>query len=275
MSSNFFAKQPSHLNLFQNINSNQIEEGPFPHAVVTNCLEKELADTLAREFPKMETFTRGKNYPPNHKIFQRCNDLMSDVSLSQIWKDFVKTHCALNLHHEIDRLFGKMIEKKYPDFNNRFGLLKEQQLELRDLSKKQQAPICLDVEAVIHTPSPEKFTIERKAHVKGNNKIAELHYFLRDEDDKEGDCELCLFGRNQGHETRFGKRNQTSEEGLFCAKKIPYQSNTAFLFLGGPECITKISARKSSYPFQYFIVVFQLNAPLFSLPTFETVSDNG
>jgi len=259
---NLFRRKKSVLSA---IDSKDVSMDPFPHVKLDSFLEDAQARALAREFPPLSEFSDETNLPENKKIFLQRVALNENQKLSSEWKSFLGRVEDLKLHHEIDRIFSASIREWYPDFCTRFGPIKQMKMAFRYSDESRGADLKFDYKCAVHSPSPQYATLEREAHRKGNDKLAELHLFLRHPDDLEGDCDLLLLANKDDTPLKFGERNQVMDTQLEEVARIPYETNRGVLFLNTRDSITKLTPRRSHYPLQYFIIVFELNQPLVPL----------
>lgn len=243
---------------------------PFPHLVVENALDPALCDVLAREFPPIESFVKGRKLKENKKIVRRATDLLTDAGLSSTWRDILQQHLRPEVFQEWMRIFGDDLGREHPSFVETFGDPALMRVGTRGLTEEGVHEVALDAALVAHTPAVSGPGAERGPHLKEPDKPFLGFLFLPpDEEDAEG-ADLEIYRVKNGSAVSFHERNQTGRDDLELAHRVPYRRNTLVLLLNTPRSITTHAPRgPSKVPVRYFHILAELPRPLFVLSRAE------
>ncbi|HWT00782.1 MAG TPA: hypothetical protein VN256_11090 [Pyrinomonadaceae bacterium] len=254
------------MSLLSNITPDQVVAEPFPHVVVENALDEGLCQQLLREFPRLETFTRGRPTRSNQKIIYTGAAALADPHLSERWKSFIREHLQPSVWAEMLRLFRTHLLGAYPDFEQRFGKPDELRVGTRNIDDYSRCDLLLDSELVVHAPVVGRPAVERGPHLKTRDKPFAGYLYLRpDEDDAQG-SDHVLYSVKPGASLLFDQVQAADPELLIAEKVIPYRNNTFIFFLNTPESIQGLTARSASeVPLMMHHFVAQMREPLFDI----------
>jgi hypothetical protein len=254
------------MSLLTGISPDLVVRHPFPHLVVQDALDPELCDTLAREFPPLESFVKGRDLKENKKIVRRATDLLADTALSPAWRSMIQEHLRPEVFEEWVRLFGAELQREHPGFEEAFGDPALMRVGTRGLTEEGVHDVALDAALVAHTPAISGPGAERGPHLKEPNKPFLAFLFLPpDEEDAQG-AELEIYQVKEGSAVQFYERNQTALEHLEVAHRVPYRRNTLVLMLNTPRSITTHAVRgPSQVPVRYFHILAELPRPMFAM----------
>jgi hypothetical protein len=234
------------MSLLSNITPDRVIAEPFPHVVVENALEPELCRRLIREFPPAESFTRGKSYRSNHKIYRRGVELLRDWSLSGAWREIVAEHLEPPLWHDLVRLFRPHLLREYPDFERRFGLMDSLRVGSWGCHDFTAHDLLLDSKLLIHTPVVGAAAVERNPHFKRFSSLFLGYLYLRPDADDSAGGDHAFYSLRPGADLVLDKRQTLDPAVVSLEKLIPYRQNTFVCFMNTPRSIQNNTPRSAA-----------------------------
>lgn len=258
--------------LLSNVTRAELITDPFPHILVRNPLDDEIASQLIAEFPSVETISPGANLSSNRRFSYSSAKTLSDPNVAPIWKEFVKAQTSgLFLQHFIN-IFSDEILRYYPTFQDQFGRFEDLRSGVKHRDDFSNADVLLDSQVCLNTPVINKPSLVRGSHrgphVDSPDKLfVGLFYLRSDEDDSTGgDLDIYGFKKkpygfvNQAIPDRYLQRLQT----------IKYERNVLILFLNTVNAIHGVSMRSPTNAFRYFVHMSgTVKQPLFNLEQYQ------
>jgi hypothetical protein len=207
------------MSLLSRITPDRVIAEPFPHVVVEHAIEPELCRRLIREFPPAESFTRGKSYRSNHKIYRRGVEALRDRSLSEAWREIVAEHLEPSLWHDLVRVFRPHLLREYPDFERRFGRMDGFRVGSWGLHDFSSRDLLLDSKLLLHTPVVGESAVERDPHFKRFSSLFFGYLYLRPDADDSAGGDHAFYSLKPGGELVLDKR-QTLDPSLVNLEKL-------------------------------------------------------
>ncbi len=252
-----------------------IVESPFPMLIARDVLDKNVFRQLLQGLPPLSTMLKGADYGSNQRINYSASNVALNPTIPQIWKDFVQTHVNQIFLDDLIRLFGSSILKNYPDFEQRFGSLKDLRSGIREIDKNSHADVFLDCQIAVNTPASLSGTTVRGPHVDCPKKLfVGLLYMRLDEDDSEGgDLEIY---RPKSRPVKLDYTRTGDLEAMEFVTSVPYEQNVLVMFLNTNEALHGVSPRSKTDVHRVFInLVAEMPTQLFQLQTKEHAITDG
>ena len=234
--------------------------------MVENALDGQLCRRLVREFPPLETFTQGRPYGSNEKIYYVGVDALQNPDLSRAWKDLVGNHLQRSIWAELLTIFRPHLLGAYPDFEERFGKLDDLKIGTRHIDEYSNCDVLLDSELVIHAPVTGDPCVERGPHLKMRDKIFVAYLYLRPDEDKSQDPDHALYSIKPGESPVFDSVQVADPALLNLEKLIPCRHNTLIVFLNTPQSIQGLTARSAgTLPLMMYHFLAEMPETLFEI----------
>jgi hypothetical protein len=254
------------MSLLSNITPDDVIAQPFPHVVIENALDEQLCLQLIRDFPPQETFTQGRRVRSNQKFIHTGAMARQSPDLSECWKSFILDHLKPSIWEEMLRVFQRHFLRTYPDFEERFGRLKDLRVGTRNIDDYSRCDVLLDSELVTQTPVVGPPCVERGPHLKTRNKPFVGYLYLRPDDDETEGGDHALYTLKSDASPLFDHVQALETELVTLEKVIPYRRNTFVFFLNSPESIQGLTPRSSSgAPLMMHHILAELREPLFEI----------
>jgi hypothetical protein len=256
------------MSLLSRITPDRVIAEPFPHVVVEHAIEPELCRRLIREFPPAESFTRGKSYRSNHKIYRRGVEALRDRSLSEAWREIVAEHLEPSLWHDLVRVFRPHLLREYPDFERRFGRMDGFRVGSWGLHDFSSRDLLLDSKLLLHTPVVGESAVERDPHFKRFSSLFFGYLYLRPDADDSAGGDHAFYSLKPGGELVLDKRQTLDPSLVNLEKLIPYRQNTFLCFMNTPRSIQNNTPRSAArFPLMGHHFTAYLPDALFTHPT--------
>ena len=252
------------LSLLAKVSQADIVLEPFPHVVVRDALDADLADRLREEIPSVATLGKGQPTGSNIRVSYPCRLWMDDPSVSPTWKRFLNEHLGQAFLDRMMSVFGPALRRLHPRFERRYKPLDRLRAGLRRIDEFEQADVVLDAQICANTPVLGKATAVRGAHVDTPHKLFVGLYYLRDPADTSTGGDLQLYGPRPGSDLRWVGRF-TSPERFHLVRTVPYEHNVLVLFLNSIHSVHLVTARSpTSYPRLLVNLVGEVRDPLWN-----------
>jgi hypothetical protein len=237
------------------------------NVVVHNALPREIYDSLQQRRPTPEQILHGRPWQQNSRYDLRAHQLLTLAERREIDPligAFVDYHTSPTWWNELVNLFGRSIERLYPDLRGRFngnGLSTAR----TGIRFRQQNDVDLECQFGLNTP------VTRTSRVRGPHVddpvelIAGLFYMRLPGDDSKGG-ELQLYARRK-KKIAFSVMAETDNASVSLVKTVPYEQNTFVAFVNHIDSLHGVAPRSpTSYPRLLVNIAVELRRPLFELP---------
>ena len=255
------------MSLFDTLRPEQIISEPYPHIVVRDLLDKRIVDRLIEERPSLEHIIGDSDAYQSKKYHYCSKKALNDPQMSQSWKDLINEHLQPETIRKFLRLFAQPIAQKYPELLKRYGSIEEWSIGKRYQDEAKDHTILADAQFTYHMPVPGDFHQERGPHIRITNKILICVFLLRLPEDKDAGGEIELYTTVDGQKVEYGRDQQIiTPNAIKLVKTIPYEANTAILFLNSARSVTTYAKRgNNTHPYMYFNVILEFEKPIFKL----------
>ncbi len=254
------------MSLFDNLPSQQIISEPFPHIIVHDLLDASLVEELIKKRPSLEHIVGDTPTYPAKKFHFHSASALKDPELEPIWKDLVKEHVQPAVCRKMLQPFKEQIAEQYPELIRRFGSIDEWTIGQRYVDAPEKFTLLADIQFTYHIPVPGELFQERGPHLKISNKIAICIFMLRIPEDKDVGGDIEIYSTVDGQKVTYGRDSEiTNPKAIKLHSVVPYQANTALIFVNSPYAITTFAKRANNHiPQMYFNIVLELQEPIFS-----------
>lgn len=251
------------MTVLDGVNSCQVTPEPYPHLVLEKAIEDNLCGQLINEFPPLSVFTQDRLVGDNVKIYYPAGRALQDNRVSEVWKYFLREHLTRQFYLDVLRVFEPFIELEHPEFK---GKLKSLRTGVAGVDSFRDCDVRLDALIGIHTPVAGLPRLERRPHVKGQDKFLEGFLYLRPDDDTAEGGDYEFFSVLPGCRPRFGRWAQTDRRNLRLDRTVPYRKNTLVIVVNTSRSIQALTPRgPGNRPLMYLNITVQLPRMLFDL----------
>jgi len=255
--------------LLSKVKKSDVFIDPFPHIIVKDALEEELFLKLVSEFPSISTISKGIEnegidlLSSNIRIHYLAKEVISDDTITPLWKDFISLHTSSYFLHEFIYVFKEHILQIYPQFEHEYGSFETLISGIRKLDTFVMADVLLDAIISINTPVVNKPTSIRKAHVDLPDKLFAGLFYMRDPEDRSTGGNLEIYRFKKGKPCGF-KNCEVDDLYVERVKTIEYEQNVLVLFLNSSYSLHGVSVRSlTEYPRYFVNLLGEVQKPLF------------
>lgn len=251
---------------FARLEGAEVSVDPFPHVVLEEALQPDLAAALVREMPSLDVLTRGAPPESNKRFTLSSADLLGDLRVSETWRSTIRAGLSQSLLDRVARLFADHVERELPGFAKRFGPLRSLRARQRVAGEPRGAGVVsLDAQIAVNTPALTSGTTVRTPHLDRTDKFFVGLLYLRPENDASRGADLELY-RFADAVPAFGPKRSLSRDAVVVARTIPYRTNTLVLLLNGPRAVHGVSPREATDHPRYFLnLVGEMSGPIFEV----------
>ena len=221
---------------------------PFPHIIIENCLDKELYNLLADNFPNDDSFSpkiKGENKP----YWITGSNLVNETN--NVWADFIKRHIS-------QQSFDKFVDIIYPYMSDLDPNMQENLgKDLRNCSFKlaeaggeknprnRESDIVISISAGINTPTKTKSTID-PPHADIPQKLFNSLLYMKTDDDDSSGGDLILYQTQNKFFFTSESENlyEVDKKYLNAIKTVKYSKNVFLLFPHKVNAIHGVTARE-------------------------------
>jgi len=241
---------------------------PFPHVVIEDALDHELAARLRDEYPlrlMVEDVARDES---NRRYNLRGFEAFERPEVTPLWKDFLRYHGSRAFYNEFIELFRGPLAAQYPgrEFDDLTVGIRKKRVARGEFDVQMDAQIC------INSPTSQPTSV-RKAHIDEPGKLYAGLFYLRNEaDDSEGG-EFLVY-RPKGNKFRLYNRVYVDDRDCEVHSVVPYRHNVFVLFLNTPRSWHGVSVRSvTRHPRIFANFVGELNEELFDVRSHQRKFD--
>lgn len=221
--------------IFDRMRESDIRREPFPYAVIENALPPDYYEMLAASFPATADFGREGELGNNKLHHLASRDVLDDISVPEIWREFIAYHSSADFFRKICRIWGKEIETSRRELLQGYDKpLAEFSVGRRVEGKRssegnQNSDIVLDCQFSINSPVTELSSV-RGPHLDSPFKLfAALLYFRDPEDDSSGgDFEVY---RLKPYRLPLPKPSKVKSGYVELIERVRYAPNTLVFFV--------------------------------------------
>lgn len=244
------------LSVLQNFNESDLRLSPYPHIILIDALEKNLAYQLTEEFPLNEFSLDGNNL---RKDISTCK-IGNLSTIPPIWADFINYHSSELFYKEVLEAFKGALTKE--DFNNYYRY----QTGIRGIDSHKPNHILLDAQISINTPVSIDSSV-RKAHVDNTNKLFSGLFYLRkpNDDSSGGNLRLCEWDRSYDLKKKINLYKENLDNKHYeIVQEVKYENNVVILFLNSIDALHLVTPRsKTLHPRCFVNLVGEVKDDIF------------
>jgi hypothetical protein len=241
---------------------------PYPHLVVEDALPPAIAATLLAEMPALEVLAQGLPLGSNQRFYLPSQKVAGDPRISIAWRRAMSEVNAAPqalLDWVISHLGGYILDA-FPDFEDRFGPLRELRAVPRFQPGQRRGEVGVDAQIVVNSPPLADGTRVRGPHLDLPNKLISALLYLRPEDDDSTGGELELY-QAIGDRLELDDHNDVAPEGVRLVRTYPYRHNLLVFPVSTPQSLHGVSPRaRTARPRYQVHIVGEMAEPLFEIP---------
>lgn len=247
---------------------------PFPHMELQGLLPEPRLEALLASLKEAETVfndcdsspARQSVFRPGEKRHYGYHQAFIEERLPPVWLETLASFLEAGWQRQLLDGFAAAIKQTYPELVQRLGPVRDWQIGLRRRDDARAVELLADCQFSMHEAAPLQARQERGPHVKMNNKLLVVQYFLRHPDDAAPGGDYQLFSVREGARLRFGSGQQVwNRDNLELKKEVPYQANRGLAFLNTAQSVQCMSERASRFRTYYINLIFETAEPLFQL----------
>lgn len=228
----------------------EVRHDPFPHAILSPALDEHEYWELERTYPDYRRIVELHEKVEQNRLYQyHASDVLYDSTIPPVWRRFFGEHTSREF---FDALAGVLpIYEYYPH-------LRDADVGLRHRDK---SVIQMDCLFGVNTPVLTEGSVKGPHLDNPHELYACLIYFPVHGDGAGGDMTLYRYTNDR---PRFYGQRFTDDVEPF--QTVPYQPNTAVLFLNTFHALHGVTSRKVTHlPRRYVNIECEINMPLFEI----------
>jgi hypothetical protein len=240
-----------HHSILSGLQSDRIVHEPYPYVIVPDALEAAYYAELARSFPSLERIAGRGPFPSNRVFRMPACDVLPDLAIPAIWRDFFAYHCSGAFLGELVAFWHDVIYREYPSIETWFGKPLTQVTTGVRVYQHGRAPehipanmhsdAMLDCQFVVNSPVTKPSSV-RGPHLDKPYKLFAAILYLRDPEDGStgGNHRLERFKTQRYH---FDRHYQVADRCVEPFAEVPYAPNTLVLWLNTPRSVHSVTPR--------------------------------
>jgi hypothetical protein len=264
--------------ILDNINKTDVKRDPFPYIVKKQVLDQSLADELRAAYPSIEDLlkfdygwhclgvARGTEVPSNRKIRCRAAEILSDSSITPIWREFIEAHLTKDYLKKFLDIFGEALYEQHPHLRPVFNNFDNLRVGIRNIDSFENCDVLIDAEICIDTPVRDKPSSVKIPHLDNEHKMVIGNFYLKQLEDDSVGGSLELYKHKDRKKSRFHGARLIDYK--YCEKvgELPYQDNSLAMFINSVDALHGVSNRNiTSYPRYSFNNIFEIKDSLFDI----------
>ena len=218
------------MNILSKIQPSDVSPYPFPHVIVEDAIDREVANQLLAEIPSLESI--GKIRHGNQRISMGYDRAMNLATPP--WREFLSIHVSQEFCDDFSRVFG------FPRY--RVGI--------RHRDSFNDTEMLLDAQICANTPADTPSSV-RGPHVDTPEAIFAGLLYLRHPNDDSIGGDLQLFEIKKDPVFHWGQF--VDEKYVRAVKTIPYKHNTFIVFPNSVHAVHGVTVRQPTKWPRYFV----------------------
>jgi len=216
---------------------------PYPHIVIENALDSEVADELRATFPPSDVVHSDESLNNSRWSFG-ANEVASNSDISDVWRAVTAYHTSAEFWAEVRSAFGSCLDDCILKSRNRASLGVDPRVGVRGASSFDSCDVLLEAHISGNTPVTA-LTSVRGTHLDEGNKIISGLFYLRPDDDDSTGGDFLVQGwkkwipKPMYSKLYFEGMNDVVED----VKTVPYRHNTLVLFVDSIDALHAVSPR--------------------------------
>lgn len=221
--------------LLSRISADQVVREPFPHVVVENALEDDVARQLMLQFPVQPLSEMARGTGPNRKVYLTAARAFQQRLFADVWMDAVRAHVQPSEWREALRIFRPHLSAEFPGLRDLLGGLDDLRVGIRAFDRFSEVDVLLDCKAVMHTPVRGAPVVERGPHLKSFRTVIVWYLYLRADDDRSTGADHVLYRLKPGADVVLHERQTLDPSQVEAEVVIPYRQNTFVMYINTPR----------------------------------------
>ncbi|MBD3882061.1 hypothetical protein IFO70_09855 [Phormidium tenue FACHB-886] len=254
--------------LLDTISPDQIFTDPFPHIVITDALEEQLCRRLIEQFPSIDLLSNGKLTTSNERFSYPTRDVLNNLEISPLWREFIQAQSSPTFWSQIVRLFKPEILRLHPSFEQTFGAIDSLQPGVRKVDNFSTADVLLDAQICINAPVLQPSPLIKQAHVDRPQVVYAGLYYLRHPDDRStgGNLEIYRFkGKPYSLQGQY-----IDDKYIERVKTVQYERNVLVLFINSVQSLHGVTVRSVTETPRCFVnLIGEVKQPLYDLRAYQ------
>jgi len=216
---------------------------PYPHIVIENALDSEIADELRATFPSSDVVHSDESLNNTRWCFG-ANEVSGNSNISDVWRAVTAHHTSAEFWAEVRSAFGSCIDGRIFKSRNRASLGVDPRVGVRGASSFDSCDVLLEAQISGNTPVTA-LTSVRGTHLDEGNKIISGLFYLRpDEDDSTGGEFLVQRWKKWIPRSMYSKLYFEGMNDLVeIVKTVHYRHNTLVMLVDSIDALHAVSPR--------------------------------
>ena len=216
---------------------------PYPHVVIENALDSDIADELRATFPGSNVVHSDESINNSRWSFG-AHKIIGNPHISDIWQAVTAHHTSAGFWSEVRAAFGSCLERHVSKSRNQASLGANPRVGVRGALESTLCDVQLEAQISGNTPVT-KLTSVRGTHLDEGNKIVSGLYYLRsDEDDSTGGDFLVQRWKRWVPRSMYSKLYfEGMNDVVETVKRVPYRHNTLVMLVDSINSLHAVSAR--------------------------------
>ena len=171
------------MTVLNDVRSEDVLNEPFAHVVVKPALSAHTVEQLCAEIPSVRARAGRSWWRSNKRGNISGATILADDSFPACWHDFIASHLGQPFLNQIMEIMGPAIVERYPDFEERYGLMSSLRAGCSGVHSFDSADVLLDALLGFNTPVRGTPSRVRGAHLDRPDKLLAGLLYLRDPQD--------------------------------------------------------------------------------------------
>lgn len=231
------------LSVLSKVNATSLRLKPFPHLVIEDALNLDVANQLRSDFPKPEQIGVDQGLS-NNRWDLSAHEIIGSEYISDLWKQVIAYHTSNAFWSEIYGIFGKYLAKAESQLGTS---LAAPRVGVRGSDSFESKQLLLDAQISGNTPVRETSSV-RGTHIDKGDKIFSALLYLRDNDDESTGGDFVIQRWRSGIPKKL--RLSAYHEGMKAFREsvtvVPYRHNTLVFLLNSPDSLHAVTARSQT-----------------------------
>ena len=230
----------------------EIQDWPYPHVVVEDCLPWDLYRELLHARPSYETVLQGRDQGNNKRLDLPASALLNWDELPTIWRQFIEHHTSQKFWQQVCEVFGL----------DRGG-------EVAGVRYLHDTPITMDCQIGLNTPVLERSRV-RGPHVDNPVEIFGGLLYMGDE---QNGGDLVIY--EPVEPLLFHGKAEIQDFRVRPVRQVKYRHNTFIGFINTMHSVHGVTPREETPEPRWLVnVIAEQKTPQFELPREPHGRDN-
>jgi hypothetical protein len=270
------------LPLLKNVKKSDIIAEPYPHIVVRNVLDKELADYILNNFPTLGQVDHkaiGLNnlsieeYPENKIFCAYGKDMVKDPALDARVKEFFQAHASYEFFEAVVNLFEDYLKADAPKLLEYAQSIKRGETGFIHEQYEEPKKLLIDGGFCLGTPARTRES-RPSIHLDHPKKVFGALLYLKQPEDYSPGGAFNMYGvpktKLVANPKMVIKPEYTGAFDNLLAKSLPYEHNTLLIFLNSDKAFHAVEPRYDAKHLRYTVnLAFNVDKPMFDFSKYQ------